>query len=284
MKTYLECIPCFITQTHKTLERLIDDEDARQEILRQILKTAAELDFNQSPPMMGRIIHREIRRRLGDSDPYREEKAKSNRLATALYPGLKSKVQESTNPWETSLRLAIAGNIIDLAMDRKVTPQEIDNSIEEALIQPLPDGSIEKLKTEIKEANSILYIGDNAGEIVFDKLFIEQMPMDKICYVVRGRPILNDATMADAREVGLTDMVEVIDSGSDIPGIVPEECSPGFVHRLNEADLIISKGQGNYETLSDEGRNVCYLFKAKCPVVARDAGIETGKIAVLWKR
>ena len=284
MNTYLDCIPCFIKQTLKISERVIEDESTRKDVMRLVLSALVELDFQLSPPKMAQIIYRLISERSGVSDLYYQEKEEFNRVALELYPRLKSMVEQSANPWETSLRLAIAGNIIDLGTKGEVTQSEINESIDESIAQFLPAAEIKRLKDAVERADSIIYLGDNAGEIVFDKLFIKQMPLDKICYVVRGEPVINDATMKDARDVGLTEIVEVMDNGSDAPGTILEECSTEFVHRLNNADLIISKGQGNYETLSGIGRNICYLFKVKCPVVARQAQIDVGELVVLWKR
>jgi uncharacterized protein with ATP-grasp and redox domains len=134
-------------------------------------------------------------------------------------------------------------------------------------------------------ARSILYLGDNAGEIVFDKVLIESLPYrDKITYVVRGEPVLNDVTMHDAEEVGLCGLVEVIDNGSDAPGTILEDCSPEFRGRFAAADLVVSKGQGNYESLSCvPHRQVCFLFLMKCAAVAADAGGKVGDLAVVWQ-
>jgi uncharacterized protein with ATP-grasp and redox domains len=126
----------------------------------------------------------------------------------------------------------------------------------------------------------ILYIADNAGEIVFDRILVEEIQdfENRVVFVVKGGPILNDATMMDAREAGLTDIVRVIDNGCDAPGTILELCNDAFIEELNRADLIISKGQGNYETLSDIPRNVFFLLKAKCPVIAGDLSVHVGDL------
>ena len=133
-------------------------------------------------------------------------------------------------------------------------------------------------------AQDILYLADNAGEIVFDRLLIEQLPMQKITVVVKGFPIINDATMEDAVAAGLTEIVSVIDNGSDAPGTILEICSDAFVSRFEQADLIITKGQGNYETLSDIDKNIYFILKAKCPVIASDLGCPIGQMVLINKR
>ena len=284
MKTYLDCVPCFLRQTLEVLRATVEDDSVRQEVMSQVLSALADFDLRRSPPVMSCHIHRLIRRITGCDDPYLEAKRRSNRLALDLYPQLKRQIESSPDPWETGLRLAIAGNIIDLGFKSEVKRSDVARSIEQSLAQPLPGEAVAGLRRAVAGAGSILYIGDNAGEVVFDRLFIEQMPLDRITFAVRGRPIINDATLEDARAAGLTELVEVIDDGSDAPGTLLEECSPAFAQQYKQADLIIAKGQGNYETLSDANKHICYLFKVKCPVVARDAGVGLDQIAVVWKK
>ncbi len=284
MKTYLECIPCFVRQTLEAVQNLNLDYENQAEIMRKILKALARMDYSQSPPKMKQTIDHIIAEKIGDADPYREDKARFNRMALKLYPDLKQRIEKSPDPAETALRLAIAGNIIDMGVFGEVEEDKILNSIEESLKQPLPPGALKRFKREVDAADFILYVGDNAGEILFDRLLIELMPPEKVTYVVRGKPVINDATMKDARETGLTEIVEVIDSGSDVPGLIPQESNPELRLKMAQADLIIAKGQGNYETLSDYHGNLCFLFKAKCPVIARDAGVADGNIAVIFSR
>ena len=139
---------------------------------------------------------------------------------------------------------------------------------------------LERLRRRVQETKSILYLADNAGEIVFDRLLIEQLPRDRVTVAVKGGPVINDATREDAEAAGLIDLVEVIDNGSDAPGTILEQCSPSFQRRFAEADLVIAKGQGNYETLNDVPREVFFLLKVKCPVIARDIACDLGHIAV----
>ena len=148
----------------------------------------------------------------------------------------------------------------------------------------LSSSHTEELRTAINNAKQILYLGDNAGEIVFDKLFIEHLPKEKIIFAVRGKPVINDATMKDAEDIGLTDILKVIDNGSGYPGTVLQSCSEEFQEVFNGADLIISKGQGNYETLSENRQNIFFLLKIKCDIVARDLNGNVGDFVVLNAR
>ncbi len=142
-------------------------------------------------------------------------------------------------------------------------------------------GDPKKFRKAISMAKSILYLADNTGEIVFDRLLIEQMPLKKITLVVKGSPIINDACLVDAQVTGVADLVEVIDNGSDAPGTILAECSEDFKQRFEKADLIIAKGQGNYETLSDVKKDIFFVLKAKCSVIAKHIGCEVGNLVFL---
>ena len=228
-------------------------------------------------------MHRLIRRLAGDDDPYREVKERFNRAALALYPELKERVRRSPDPLEAAVRIAIAGNIIDFGINRNLQESDVHDAIEQAMDAPLDKAALNDFRKALADASSILYLGDNAGEIVFDRLLVEQMPVDKVTFAVRGSPVINDATMDDARAVGLTEIVEVIGNGSDAPGTLLESCSDEFRRRFEAADLILSKGQGNYETVSHIPKRIFFLLKVKCPVIARDLGCEVGTMLLRGK-
>lgn len=239
------------------------------------------MDFRNSPPVMGQYVHRLIRRLVADDDPYRNIKDRFNRLALALYPEIEKRLEGSRDPLETAVRLAIAGNIIDLGSNSDLEDSRVEEAIEGSLVAPLSKSAVEDLRESAGRATSILYLGDNAGEIVFDRLLIGQLPRQKVTYVVRGSPVINDATMSDAVATGMTDLVEVIDNGSDAPGTMLETCSAAFRRRFQYAELVIAKGQGNYETLSETNRNIYFLLKVKCPVIARHIGCDVDDLAML---
>ena len=283
MKTYFDCIPCFFRQALDAARLVTDDERVHERVLREAARVVVEMDIGESPPVMGAAIHRRIREITGNADPYRDIKERCNRLALDLYPELKERVTQCANPPATAIRLAIAGNVIDFGVNARLADAQIHDAIEHAMTAPLDEAAIETFRRAVAQAEDILYLGDNAGEIVFDRLLIELLPRDRVTFVVKGGPAINDATMADARATGLTDLVEVIDNGSDAPGTILASCSEAFRQRFERADLIIAKGQGNYETLSDVRKNIFFLLKAKCPVIARDIGCELGSL-VLQRR
>jgi uncharacterized protein with ATP-grasp and redox domains len=283
VKIGLECIPCFVRQAFEAVSLVTDDQKSRERILRQILFRMANESFEKTPPSVGGDIHRIVRRLSGDSDPYLEIKKDSNMLAMKLMPSLKELIQGSKDPFETAVRLAIAGNIIDSGQGDQISEQKIRNAVSQCLDQRVSKHTINQLKEEIGKASNILYVADNAGEIFFDRLLIEELNGCHITFVVRGAPIINDALKDDARMAGLDTLVEVVENGSDVPGTIVEECSDDFKRYFMEADLVIAKGQGNYDALSDEEKKIFFLLQAKCPVVARDIGCEEGDMVIVKK-
>ena len=278
MKIFLDCIPCFVRQALDSARLATDDEQIHEKVVRETLRLAADLDMRQSPPAIGQKIHRLIRKLIGNNDPYCRIKEQFNNLALKLYPELEKRVKTSKNPFATAVRLAIAGNIIDLGVKTSLAQSDIEETIKKCLNEHLDEIQVKQFKEAVAKAEKILYLADNAGEIVFDRLLIEQLPGPKVTVVVKGEPVINDATMEDAKFAGLSDIVEVVDNGSDAPGTILESCSQSFRDRFNKADLIIAKGQGNYETLSDIDKNIFFILKAKCPVIARNLGCEVGEM------
>jgi uncharacterized protein with ATP-grasp and redox domains len=281
MEIYFDCLPCFVRQALDSVRLITNETNVQEKVLREVLHLASQMDLNQPPPAMAKMIHNQIRRLTGLEDPYYELKAKSNKLALQMYPELKEKIKNSDRPLETAVRLAIAGNIIDFAVDTRLDKKEIEKSISESLIAKLNHDTIGELEQACKKAKSILYIGDNAGEIVFDRLLIEQMPKEKITFVVKARPIVNDATFEDAEAAGLTDIIEVIENGSDAPGTILSECSYHLHRLIDGADFLIAKGQANYETLGDLDKDIFFMLKAKCSLIAGLLGRKIGDIVLI---
>ena len=278
MKIFLDCIPCFVRQALDSARLTTDDEQIHEKVVREVLRLAADLNMNQSPPVIGQQIHRLIRKLVGNNDPYHELKQRFNRLAMRMCVELAKRVRASDDQLEAAVRLAIAGNIIDLGVKTSIVESDIERIIRDCLTTDFNGQQIEEFRNAVGRSEKILYLADNAGEIVFDRLLIEQMPLEKVTVVVKGKPVINDATMEDAEFAGLTEKTEVIDNGSDGPGTILETCSQTFRDRFEDADLIIAKGQGNYETLSDVDKNIFFVLKAKCPVIARDLGCEIGEM------
>lgn len=278
MKTYYECIPCFIHQALRALQQV--DEKLHEEIIRKILAALSEMDLKHSPPKMALKIFEIIREFTGDVDLYAEVKNNSNRYILNMEDDLRNIIRSSSDKFLTGLHLAIAGNIIDFGAKHDFSDELIHREIDDALKIKLNDQKVSRFKKAISRGETILYLGDNAGEIVFDKLFIEQLPCEKIIFAVRGEHIINDILLADAQLVGLDKIVSVVSNGSRAPGTIIEDCSDRFKKIYNDADLVISKGQGNFESLSDSQKEIVFLLKIKCKTVAESLNGKVGDFVI----
>lgn len=279
MLLFHDCIPCFIRQSLDSVRLVTSDERLHEQVLRTALQTAAEMDLQQTPPEMAQRIHRAIRTITNRDDPYREIKDRFNAMALKLYPTLQEWIDASDRPMDTTVRLAIAGNVIDFGVKSQLTVAEVRQAIMHSLSVRL-EGDLSTFLSAVKRSRRILYLADNAGEIVFDRLLIERLPRGKVTVAVRGRPVINDATRADAETAGIPAVAEVIDNGSDAPGTLLNDCSTAFRERFDQADLVIAKGQGNFETLSDVTKDVFFLLKAKCSVIARHLDCSVGSLVL----
>lgn len=289
MKTYLDCIPCFFRQALDMTRITGVDETTQKKVLNEVSKLIPDFPLDASPPKMGREIYRIVKRITGKDDPFKKIKQKSNKLVLDIYPKLKEEIRSSDDKLLTAVELAIAGNVIDYGVKNSL---DIDKEIEKILAKDFAGyrkGSkcnfdYQEFRGALNNSKSILYLGDNTGEIIFDKLLIEELsnilPDTKITYVVRDKPVINDALMEDAISCGLDKLVDVISSGCDAPGTILDLCSKEFLKLYENAELVISKGQGNFETLADESRPIFFLFKVKCPVIANHTGFNLGDIVL----
>ena len=279
MKTFFDCLPCLVRQALDSVRMVTDDEQTHETILREVLQMAGAMDFGVPPAAMAQRLHRRIRELTGIDDPYREAKDRLNARAMELCESLRPRIAGAADPMEAALRLAIAGNIMDLGVKTSLDDGHVCRSIENCLNEPF-EADIGAFWEAMSGAERILYLADNAGEIAFDRLLIEQLPREKVTVAVRGGAVINDATLDDAEEVGLADLVEVIGNGSDAPGTLLDDCSDGFCERFAAADVILSKGQGNYETLSESARPIWFLLRVKCPIIARHLETDVGRMVL----
>lgn len=246
--------------------------------MRQVLKFLSEVDYQVSPPVMGRELHRMIRASLKNGDPYLEIKEKYNRMLLELYPSFKKMVEQSDSPFDTAMRLAIGGNVIDFGAKYQYDVME---TIQQALEQDLSVDDSASLKKAVAGAKRLLYIGDNCGEIVLDKLFLEHLDVEEKIFVVRGGPVINDITLEDARYVGMEEVANVLTTGDDSPGAVWENTSAEFRKHFMEADVVISKGQGNLEGLMEvKHKQLYFMLVTKCELIADLMGTIKGGFIV----
>jgi damage-control phosphatase, subfamily I len=292
MKTFLECYPCFMRQALEAARKHGLSEDKAREVLVAVGESFRDISLDMTPPEIGRPVGRIIREHTGSPDPYREDKREFTKLAKELYPRLTERVRESPQPLFLAAVIAIVGNIIDLAaLSRSQVRSRLEALLSEELDAARRESrdlfAFDQLRDALDGAVDLLYIGDNAGETVFDRVFIETIrgyrPEIRVRFAVRGTPILNDAIREDAEEAGLGEVATIVSSGSDIPGTVLPQTTEEFQRLFRDADMVIAKGQGNYESLSDADRDLFFLLVAKCPVIARDIGCQVGDVILLHR-
>lgn len=279
MRTATECIPCFARQAAEAVALAVTDAAVREALLRRLMHEIADVDWTVSPPIMGQRIHRLIRAAIGNQDPYRDVKDRMNRMAAQLLPAMREAMSRQNDAREAAVRLAIGGNLLDAGAKTQISAEDLPRHLDTIWTQPLR-GNVGALFSAAERARCILYLADNAGEIVFDRLLIEALPAEKITVFVRGAPVINDATMEDAVAAGLPEIAPVFGNGSDIPGTLPGECSEEFRAWFEKSDLVIAKGQGNYETLSETTKHTFFLFTVKCPVVSAHVGESVGSLVI----
>jgi uncharacterized protein with ATP-grasp and redox domains len=279
LKLYTDCIPCIVSQTVKLSTDLGLKLDDQKKLLREVLLLSSQVSYDKSPPHIAKEIYKLIHKILKNPDPYKKVKEKYNRLALKLYPSLKEEVRKSRDKFKKAVKLSIAGNVIDFGSNRNFS---LEKTIKDALRKNFSIDHTDSLKRSLEKSSKVLYLGDNAGETVFDRILIEEFPKKQIYYGVRGYPVINDATLKDALACGLDKVAQLVSNGSDAPGTILEDCSSEFKSTFDQSDLIIAKGQGNYETLNEVGgKKIFFLFMVKCPVIAFDAGCPVGGYVVM---
>ncbi len=291
MRTYLDCIPCFYRQALDAARIAGTDELIQKKIIDEISQLIPNFSLEATPPEMGRAIHSLVGKISGVKDPFKEIKENSNKFALKLYPKLKQEINNSEDRLLSAVKLSIIGNIIDYGAKNSLNVvEEIDYLFQGNFMINNENNSTtfkyNQFKESLNKTNTIIYLADNAGEVVFDKLLIEELVEElgkKVIYVVRGKPIINDALIEDAIFCGINRVAKITSNGSDAPGTIMKYCSPEFIELYQSAELIISKGQGNYETLSEEDRPIFFLLRAKCPVIAQDVGCKIGDMVLVGR-
>ncbi len=256
-------------------------EELKKEISEKISEFLSRADMDDTPPKTSRDMHRIIRGMLRNPDPYKKVKDEYNQLAMRMKPGLQHIINNSADPLETAIRISIAGNVIDFGTHHDF---DLSRDVNDVLKKKFAVFDYEELKAALSANSDVLFLGDNTGEIVFDVLLLERIKKtygSTIKYAVKTSPILNDALKEDALFAGIQEYAEIIDSGADSPGIVPEYASEEFRRLLYSAPLIISKGQGNFEALNTLKLPVFFMLKLKCPVVADYSGMPEGGILLM---
>jgi uncharacterized protein with ATP-grasp and redox domains len=277
MNISLDCIPCIANSFLRLLQSGILPDAEKESAMRHLLDFLAKVDYRQSPPALGREMHRMIRDVLKNPDPYKEVKEKFNTMMLGFYDEFKKMVQQANDPFDTAMRLAIAGNVIDFGPQHQL---DVMDTIQRVVHADLAINDSPQLRRDVQAASTVLYVGDNCGEIVTDKLFIEVMNHPSVYFAVRGGPVLNDATVDDAMNIGMDHVAHIVTTGDDAPGAVWETASDDFRKLLLTADVVIAKGQGNLEGLIDVKRTIYFLLVTKCDLIADRVGAKTGDFIV----
>jgi uncharacterized protein with ATP-grasp and redox domains len=257
-----------------------EDEETIKKIMDEVGLMIKDIPMKTPPPKTAMHVHGIVNDITGNPDPLQNMKKTNIRLILDLYPALKDKINRSDDRLLSAIRLATAGNIIDFGIDRNF---DIERELDQSLKQNLAISNYSEFKEHLALADEILYIGDNAGESVLDRLLIEELKKP-VTYVVRSAPIINDVTYSDAVMAGLDNVAALMTSGTDAPGTVIEICSPEFRDKFYRSKLVISKGQGNFEALSETSSPVFFLLLAKCPIIARDIGASVGDMVLKGPR
>lgn len=277
MLAKVTCIPCYFKQVLSGADFIGASDETGLEMMHEVARLVPRLSLNATPAHNSTIVIKAANKIMGIEDPYRDEKKKYNTMALELYPCLEEIADSSANPLETAAKLSVVGNVIDLGIRTEIN---IDATIEQALGPGFALDKSARMMELLRQPRRVLYLVDNAGEIVFDKLFVQKLvdAGHEVTVGVKSGPILNDATMEDAREVGLDKITDVMETGSDWAGTDLETCSAEFLKLFASADVVVAKGQANYETLEGTRRNLFIILKTKCDSVAADIGVPLGKL------
>ena len=276
-----DCLSCLLNQSLRVAKNLNLDERTSKKMMQ--VASASIADYAEvSPPVAAADLYPKLASFTDSEDVYKELKDLSTQEAMKLLPSVQKQVKTTSD----AIKAAVAGNVIDFA-----TPNHFDLDIEfEKVFDTDFTIDDEVLFLEyLKEAKTFMIIGDNVGEHIFDKLLLElikkEYPKLKLYYAVRGRPIINDVTLLEAKEINIQEVATVVDSGVDTPGLAYAHASDEFMNLYNIMDLIIAKGMGNYECLEGlKDERIFHLFKVKCDVVASDVGAGLGSLIFMRNR
>lgn len=287
MKLQYECLTCIIAQVLNVAKMLNFDEAHKEAAMRESLAYLSGANYEGcTPESMGELWEL-LLKHAETGDPYAAVKSLCNREAMKMETHVRQAILASSDPFVRALKFAVAGNLVDYGLEHPVSLEEQNRQVDEIAATPFTVDESQALKDTLRNAKTVLYLCDNAGEIFFDKLLIEEIrrefPQIEATCVVKGTPVLNDVTMADALEVGMDKVARIIDNGDGCPGTVLHRTSETFLQEYAAADVIISKGQGNFESLTGQPKeNLFFLFMAKCDAICQIVG--TSKLSMLCKK
>lgn len=265
MELLIDCIPCLLRQSLEAARIATDKAGIHNKIMKETIKLLSDYDKYKNSPQLAKEIHKLVKNETGSPDPYLQVKQRDLQAAKDLYPFLKEFLQSKENSIYWALKVAATGNNLDAAV---YSDLELEKCVNIELEKEFTLCDLDIFTEKLHRAERILIIGDNTGETMFDRVMVESFPDAIITYGVRNEPIINDVTEKEAVESGLNMVARVISTGCGTPGTILADCSDEFIDIYNKSDIIISKGQGNFEGLSGEKGNLFFLLKAKCPAIA----------------
>lgn len=282
METSYKCIPCFFRQIEITNSLIGLSAQERKKIISFLTRRLLQFDFRMPPVVFGRTIYKAITKVSNKKDIFAQEKAKVEQYLLGYNTYFEAMIRKAKDPLHMSARLSCASNAIDFGAGKIPDVKRLFSKMSHSRLF-VDDFSL--FKRKLSKARCIVVIGDNCAEAYFDKLFIEQIrkhsPRSDVYFVTRSAPIINDITPLDAKRLKLREVAKVISSGCDYPGIMLSKTSRSFKKIYNKADIVISKGQGNFESLYDKKKSIFYLFKIKCVSVVDCLGMRMGSLLFL---
>jgi len=285
MTLFFDCLNCNLNQAITILKQSSFSRNQQEEVIRELLTYLSTADFELSNPALMEGSYAIITKHMGEIDPYQESKEYYNQALLSIYHQLDEKIINAKDSFYMALSMAIIGNLIDFNARHSFSLELLKERLIKDSLNLEIDHS-QQLYNDLKKANSLLYLGDNCGEIILDKLLIKQITREfsnlKIYYGVRGKPIVNDVTRNDASFVAMNEVAEVIDNGNGALGTVLSLCNQSFKTVFYNADVVIAKGQGNFEGLYQEDKQSIYFcFMVKCHLMAEIVGANEGSIVCL---
>lgn len=275
-----ECVTCIVNQSARVADAINADEDLRQKLIQHTQNLSKDFSFKQTPPEIASYVYEDMAKIANKTDLYDEVKELSTKKALSFVPLLKEQLENSDDKLLTATKIVVAGNVIDLAA---AVEFDLEEELDKIFHTNFAHDDVEVLDNKLQSAKKVLVIGDNVGEHIFDYMYIETLkelyPSVEFFYMVRGEPIINDVTMLEAKEAGFDKLCNLVDSGVNTPGFTYNRANDYSKKLFDEADLVISKGMGNYECMSPSHReDICFLLKVKCNVVAASLGKNLGDI------
>jgi damage-control phosphatase, subfamily I len=283
MKPFNECIPCYAKQMLSVLQVAEYDKAEIPKVLFEAMDVIKDLPLYTNPAFNSSLAVLEVYGLINNNNPYKFAKSKSNDFALSIYDDLKYIVDNAEDKLLMAFNVAVAGNIIDMGVSLDF---DITQALSEITTKKFDYCDYNKFKSNLNNSNNVLILGDNAGEIVFDKLLVEQLNLlgKNVTYAVKSFPIINDATIDDAYYVEMNKIADVIETGSVCAGVNFEDCSLDFIDIYKNSDIVIAKGQANYESLEDSTdmmlNKTYFVLRAKCPCIAKHIGVKLGDIVL----